>query len=70
MAEDWVNEAVSEQEEYLKRRGFCQGIRFREHSFDNFAAAPGVFYRACWVCRVTETRDDYAVWLAHRPTEG
>lgn len=58
--ETWVPEAIAEQEEYIKRFKSCRGIVGTPHAWGQFAAAPGIYYRACTRCRVTETRADYA----------
>lgn len=59
----WVTEAIAEQEEYIKRIHSCLEQTGLAHIFEQFAAAPGVYYRACTRCRVTETREDYATKL-------
>lgn len=64
MSETEIKAAIAEQEEHLKRIEGCGGVYLAPHSFDRFAAAPGVFYRACLRCRVTETREDYAVRIS------
>lgn len=60
----WVREAVAQQEEYLKRRGFCLGQPFREHKFID-AAKGG--WRGCAYCSVTETDADYNQKIGVRP---
>lgn len=59
--EKWVPEAIAEQEEYIRRISSCQGVIGLPHTFERFAAAPGVYYNACTRCRVTQTREDYAI---------
>lgn len=65
--ETWVPEAIAEQEEYIKRVHSCSGQLGLPHAWDRFAAAPGVYYSACWRCRVAETPEDYA--RKHGPLE-
>lgn len=57
--EKWVPEAIAEQEEYIKRVHSCNGVLGLSHSWERFAAAPGVYYQACWRCQVTKTGEDY-----------
>lgn len=69
--EQWVPDAVAQQEEYLKRMAPCGGVRFREHTFRQFGVpdrnhriAREHFYDACIACGVTRTDADYQRRLA------
>jgi hypothetical protein len=71
--EQWVPEAIAQQEEYLKRMAPCGGVRFREHTFRQFGVpdrdhriAREHFYDACIACGVTRTDEDYQRRLAGR----
>ena len=73
--DSWVAEAIASQEEHIRRVRSCTGINNSHadaspglsHSWDTFATAPGgPKYQACWRCRVTRTREDYAIKQAAR----
>ncbi len=71
MNQSEIKTAVAQQEEHIRRTRSCAGtpdkggptlpdpIPGQSHSFAQYAAAPGVFYRACISCHVTETDADY-----------
>lgn len=65
MTEQWVPEAIAQQEEYLKRRASCSPDRwpngFNEHRWDRFHKLDDQFYEACFICRVTKTDADYQI---------
>lgn len=69
--EQWVPEAIAQQEEYLKRMASCGDVPFREHAFREFGV-PGPdhtirrehLYEACIICGVTRTDADYQRRLA------
>lgn len=59
--QEWIAEAIAEQEEHIKRTQSCQDRRGQAHSYDQFSATPGKHHRQCWRCGVTETAEDYAI---------
>lgn len=68
--EKWVPEAIAQQEEYLKRRRGCNGVSLVSHAFRDFGKpgpdgtiANALMWRACIVCGVTETNEDYETKL-------
>lgn len=74
--ETWVREAIAEQEEYIKRWHSCMDMLGRSHAYGDvatIASAAGsgavTTCRACTVCGVTQTREDYRIQqaAAHRP---
>jgi hypothetical protein len=63
--EKWVPEAIAEQQEYLKRVRGCNGQPVN-HAYRDFGvpSPDGTIrndrmYRACVVCGVTESPEDY-----------
>lgn len=64
-ADNWVAEAIAEQEEHIKRVTSCKGVVGMAHSFDTFSMGPSkAKVRKCWRCGVTETPEDYAKNIA------
>jgi hypothetical protein len=63
MNEREIAEAIAEQEEHIKRQTSCGGVIGRSHRWDRFAAKPGMYYEACWRCRVTRTSEDHRIKL-------
>lgn len=69
--EEWVPEAIAEQEEHIKRSRPCGGPEGRPHAFRAFGrpSPDGTIlnarmWRACFNCGVTETPADYATKTA------
>lgn len=74
-AENWVREAIAEQEEHIKRWRSCMDTLGRAHTYtvthlntEGDAGSPsagspstGASYRACATCGVTQTREDYRI---------
>lgn len=60
--ETWVREAIAEQEEHIKRWRSCMDTLGRSHAYTTVTPdSEGLkAYRACRVCGVTQTREDYA----------
>jgi hypothetical protein len=58
--ETWVRDAIAEQEEHIKRWRSCMDTLGRAHAYREVTASGSATYRACAVCGVTETREDYA----------
>lgn len=66
--QEWIHEAVAEQEEYIKRIRSCQDVVGRGHVFRTFGrptadgTIPGAkMWSGCIVCGVTETAADFAI---------
>lgn len=69
--ETWVREAIAEQEEYIRRWRSCMDTLGRSHSYRDVTLEPTpsaseggepltpLTFRACTVCGVTQTREDY-----------
>jgi hypothetical protein len=61
MTEQWVREAIAEQEEYIKRWRSCMDTLGRSHTWRRHGnPTTKEAYEACVVCGVTKTREDYA----------
>lgn len=68
--ETWVPAAIAAQEEHIKRWRSCMDTLGRAHTYRDFGVpsadgtiAGAAMYRACIVCGVTETREDYHIRL-------
>ena len=57
---NWVQAAIAEQEEHIKRVSSCMGTLGRSHAFRPHGrpGTAGVVMR-CVVCGVTGSREDY-----------
>ena len=65
MSENWIREAIAEQEEHIRRSTSCRGVIGVSHKWGTSTnSQTGATYEACTVCGVTRTSEDYAARLA------
>lgn len=72
--QQWITDAIAQQEEYLRRRRECSGsaecvepVLGLSHSWETFSTAPdGPSYQACWRCRVTRSDEDFQAIASER----
>lgn len=71
--ENWVNEAVAKQEDYLLRVRSCGGVLGREHQFRDFGrpSADGTIknahmWKECFNCGCAASFEDYDARLSAR----
>lgn len=59
MGEDWIREALAEQEEHIKRVSSCLDVVGRSHDYRVMGTVGEVSWQACSACGVTRTQDDF-----------